>query len=320
LLLLLEVIEHTPTGEVFTAESFLQTVRRSNRQWWNTDPDETPWVFRGQRDASWPLLPTAWRPNSSLEPIKQKCRQLIANSSVDPIHFNENIRRENTEYYVHLLAETEALLQFALLADRIGIAIPENLLNPDWSPLKKKELSYNPMLMGNHLALLSKVGPLAQHHGIPTRLLDWTFNPLVAAYFAVGRAFRGSGTPTQIALWAYNTERPLDLLTIPLEDPARNSVDDLRVPRNGNEYLRAQEGLFTYVSWHDTIPSMDSLVKKWETYNTIKSGGPLLRKFVLPYQEVDKLLQLLDQEGINRASLMPSLDTVARTVIDRWNY
>ncbi len=64
---------------------------------------------------------------------------------------------------------------------------------------------------------------IAQHYGLPTRLLDWSFSPLVAAYFAT----RSGDTEHDGAIWALDYRKLHADLPDPYQDVLEGTETDM---------------------------------------------------------------------------------------------
>jgi len=249
-------------------------------------------IFRGQGDSTWPLTPSALREDI----ISKYCNACKKNRYTD-----------------HIVSFEHALLSdFLYYADEMGLMIPRD------SPEFRKSMDffeftdrYGEDGVGWPSAEYFSFIALAQHHGIPTRLLDWTRNPIVAGYFSASQVLNAEQAPENLSVWVVDTDELRHL---------NGALELVRLPGSTSQNLAAQKGVFLIhrqpnCMGRSTVFSSEGLKN---SVNKLfeESNDCTAYKVTLPSHFAGELLFRCHKFGISAATLFPDFDGAARAALE----
>ncbi|MDP3610899.1 MAG: FRG domain-containing protein [Rubrivivax sp.] len=252
-----------------SAEDLLERLGRGNTLWEGT---RQFWVFRGHsNDEKYRLIPTALRAKPPA----------ILGYTFKP---KAGLQATNAE---QKNAELERLHEFYWSIDAQGLHVPgdSNLLR---TPCGWRKMEETIQEKGWPIDELLPLLALAQHYEVPTRLLDWSDSPLVAAFFAAKGAASKEPKGKFLSVWALNLDWIIHE-AFPGRVP-KMSVYVVTAPRASNPNLHAQGGVFTTenltgseLSAPVSVRTVDEIVK--ERWQTQKSPNSVMVHLKLPAEQ-----------------------------------
>ena len=163
----------------------------------------------------------------------------------------------------------------------------------------------------------------AQHHGLPTRLLDWTYSPLVAAHFAT---VDGGGELDRV-VWRLDWKSvhrrfQLPEIALPVQDLEGILGGDR--PATPWALFAREAGLKEFACMFEP-PSLDQRIvvqsatftlcsdkrQSFECFLESHKLGSALTKFIIPAGEAARFRDQLDLVSVDERRLFPDLDGVA---------
>ncbi len=260
------------------------------------------WVYRGQGDAGWELVPKIarsrlareWR--SLFEASRAKLSAVLEqNRAIDSLRSKlrksgvPEIEQAGARNLTTAGETRDQLSALQKLFSNFEDKIIKSLLGIERRALeafKKHGHQYVKDIPRNDWEWLA----LGQHHGLSTRLLDWTQNPLAASFFALSE-LRGNDAAIDSLKCSrvLDVSQPIERLRCVSRFPAR-LLDDR---------LIRQEALFLV-----TAPPFEE--RQWTLDEDIR-----LVKIVIPASSREIILRKVVSFGTDRSALFPDLDGLA---------
>lgn len=143
---------------------------------------------------------------------------------------------------------------------------------------------------------------LAQHHGYPTPILDWTASPYIAAYFAFLNAHRESANGS-IRIYLFDLEEYQKDIPQALEINDMNlHVSFVATPPINNPRAIPQQSISCVSTIDDIETYLDYIGKN--------KNKRYLTAYDIPAAEATTALNDMELMGITHASLFPGLDGI----------